>query len=194
MKMKWVAVVAVSTVLAAGCTHDGIQGAPATGSTSTASSTLSSSASTSFPTSSTKSDPVKGTTFDPCTAITDADTATWEVRPDRRDAHATAFGQNVRGCIWDGPKWGIKIYAVDTSISQLGQPNSRFDRQEPVQVGLRTGWLLHDENWIGCSVAIPSQQAIATVQVDLNLDLTRQRYDQCPLALQIMKQIEPKIP
>lgn len=194
MKMKWVAVVTVLAVLAAGCTHDGIQGAPAAGSTSTAFSTLSSSASTSFPTSSTKSDPVKGTTFDPCTAITDADTATWEVRPDRRDAHATAFGQNVRGCIWDGPKWGIKIYAVDTSISQLGQPNSRFDRQEPVQVGLRTGWLLHDKNWIGCSVAIPSQQATATVQVDLNLDLTRQHYDQCPLALQIMKQIEPKIP
>ncbi|KRQ26889.1 hypothetical protein BKG82_06415 [Mycobacteroides chelonae] len=145
-------------------------------------------------TTSTDSDPVKGTTFDPCTAITEADIATWEVKPDKRDAHTTAFGQRVRGCIWDGPKWGIKIYAVDTSISQLEQPNSRFDRQERVQVGSRTGWLLHDKNWIGCSVAIPSQQAIATVQVDLNLDLTRQRYDQCPLALQIMKQIEPKIP
>jgi hypothetical protein len=35
---------------------------------------------------------------------------------------------------------------------------------------------------------------VVAVQVDLNLDLTEQRYDQCPLALQIMKQIEPKIP
>ncbi|WP_081343202.1 MULTISPECIES: DUF3558 family protein [Mycobacteroides] len=194
MKTKWIAVVALSTALAAGCTHNGIQGTPTAGSPSTTSSSPSSSNSVTPSTTSTDSDPVKGTTFDPCTAITEADIATWEVKPDKRDAHTTAFGQRVRGCIWDGPKWGIKIYAVDTSISQLEQPNSRFDRQERVQVGSRTGWLLHDKNWIGCSVAIPSQQAIATVQVDLNLDLTRQRYDQCPLALQIMKQIEPKIP
>ncbi|MBF9349398.1 DUF3558 family protein [Mycobacteroides chelonae] len=194
MKTKWTAVVAVSTALVAGCTHDGIQGTPAARSTSTSSSTPSSSVSTPSPTTSTKSDPVKGTTFDACSAITDSDVATWEVKPDKRDAHTTAFGQNVRGCIWDGPKWGIKVYAVDTSVSQLEQPNDRWDRHEQVQVGARSGWLIHDVNGATCSVSIPSQQAIATVQVDLNLELTRQRYDQCPLALQIMKQIEPKIP
>ncbi|NGX06872.1 hypothetical protein UI24_06915 [Mycobacteroides franklinii] len=137
---------------------------------------------------------MKGTTFDACSAITDSDVATWEVKPEKRDAHTTAFGQNVRGCIWDGPKWGIKVYAVDTSLSQLEQPNDRWDRHEQVKVGARSGWLIHDVNGATCSVSIPSQQAIATVQVDLNLDLTRQRYDQCPLALQIMTQIEPKIP
>lgn len=138
--------------------------------------------------------PVAGTTFDACTAITDADVATWEVKPDKRDAHATAFGQNVRGCIWDGPKWGVKVYAVDTPLSQLAQPNDKWDRHEPVTVGTRSGWLVHNVNGASCTVAIPSEQAIAAVQVDLNLDLTEQHYDQCPLALQIMKQIEPKIP
>ncbi|MBB4854890.1 hypothetical protein HNP40_002282 [Mycobacteroides chelonae] len=194
MKMKWIAVVAVSTALLIGCAHNGIQGTPTTKSTSTPSSPPSSSASVTSPTINTDSDPVKGTTFDPCTAITDADTATWEVKPEKRDAHTTAFGQRVRGCIWNGPKWGIKIYAVKGSLAQFEQPNGRFDRQERVQIGSRPGWLLHDKNWIGCSVGIQSQQAIAAVQVDLNLDLTEQHYDQCPLALQIMKQIEPKIP
>ncbi|TDZ97632.1 DUF3558 family protein [Mycobacteroides salmoniphilum] len=193
--MRWIAVAAASSALLAGCTHSGIEGTPTADTASApfgapSPSTITSTVSTTT----SNSGPVKGTTFDACTAITDADTATWDVKPDKRDAHTTAFGQNVRGCIWDGPKWGIKIYAVDTTISQLEQPNSRFDRQERVQVGSRTGWLLHDKNWIGCSVAIPSQQAIATVQVDLNLDLTRERYDQCPLALRIMTQIEPKIP
>ncbi|MUM16666.1 hypothetical protein BI330_09770 [Mycobacterium sp. CBMA 623] len=86
------------------------------------------------------------------------------------------------------------MYAVDGSLAQLEQPNSRFDRQEPVQIGSRSGWLLHDKSWIACSVGIPSQQAIAAVQVDLKLDLTRKHYDQCPLALRIMTQIQPKIP
>ncbi|WP_254424883.1 DUF3558 family protein [Mycobacteroides abscessus] len=154
MKTKWTAVVAVSTALVAGCTHDGIQGIPTAGSTSTSSSAPSSSVNTSSPTTSTKRDPVKGTTFDACSAITDADVVAWGVNPDKRDAHTTAFGQNVRGCIWDGPKWGIKVYAVDTSLSQLEQSNDRWDRHEQVSVGARSGWLIHDINGASCSVSI----------------------------------------
>lgn len=192
MKTRWIAGVAALCGLLASCTHDGIQGAPTSGSAST--SVVSSSPALSTPTTVTNGNPVKGTTFDACSAITDADVATWEVKPDKRDAHTTAFGQNVRGCIWDGSKWGIKIYAVDTPFSKLEQPNDRWDRHERVAVGPRSGWLLHNINGASCTVAIPSQQAIAAVQVDLNLELTEQHYDQCPLALQIMKQIEPKIP
>ena len=194
MKMKWIAVIAFSTALVAGCTHDGIQGTATPGPASSSNSS-SSSTSTSSTTTSTDSNPVKGTTFDACTAITDADVSGWKVDPaNKRDAHQTAFGQRVRGCIWGGPDWFIKVYAVDTSISQLAQPNDRWDRHEQVTVGARSGWLIHTANGASCSVAIPSQQAVATVQVDLKTDLTDQRYDQCPLALQIMKQIEPKIP
>ncbi|AYM44541.1 DUF3558 domain-containing protein [[Mycobacterium] chelonae subsp. gwanakae] len=192
--MKSIAVAAVSTALVAGCSHEGIQGTPTSGSASSSSLT-SSSASVSSTTTSTDSDPVKGTTFAACTAITDADVATWNVDPtNKRDAHQTAFGQRVRGCIWGGPDWFIKVYAVDTPLSKLEQPNDRWDRHEQVTVGARSGWLIHDVNGMSCSVTIPSQKAIATVQVDLKTDLTEQRYDQCPLALQIMKQIEPKIP
>ncbi|AGM27883.1 hypothetical protein MASS_1281 [Mycobacteroides abscessus subsp. bolletii 50594] len=96
--------------------------------------------------------------------------------------------------MWVGPKWGIKIYAVDANLDQLGQPQKRFDRQERVQIGSRSGWLVHTTSAISCSIAIPSQRGVASVQVDLKTDLTEQHYDQCPLALQIMKQIEPKIP
>ncbi|WP_134071521.1 DUF3558 family protein [Mycobacteroides salmoniphilum] len=183
--MNRVTLAAVAVTLVAGCTHDGIQGATPVGSSSTSSSS-SSVTSASSTTASVDSNPVKGTTFDACTAITDADVADWKVNPaDKRDAHKTAFGQNVRGCIWGGPDWFIKVYAVDGSLAQLEQPNDRFDSQQRVQVGSRSGWLLHDEDGIACSVGIPSQQAIAAVQIDLKTD---------SLALQIMRQIEPKIP
>lgn len=195
MRMKWITAAVTLTAMVAGCTHDGIQGAPATESSSTLSSSSSSFGSVAPTTTSTNSNPVKGTTFDGCSAVTDADLSNWEVDPaSKEDAHNIAFGQNVRGCMWTGPKWGIKIYAVDSNLNQLEQPQKRFDRQERVQIGSRSGWLIHTTNAMGCAVAIPSQQSVAAVQVDLNLDLTRQRYDQCPLALQIMKQIEPKIP
>ncbi|WP_232785623.1 DUF3558 family protein [Mycobacteroides chelonae] len=193
MQMTWIAVVAASAAVVSGCTHDGIQGTPTPGSTSSSSS-FSSSTSTSSTTTTSTNNPAHGTTFDACTAITDTDIAAWEVSPTKRDAHTAAFGQNVRGCIWDGPKWGVKIYAVDANLDQLEQPQKRFERQERVQVGARSGWLVKTSNSIGCAVAITSQQSVVAVQVDLNLELTRQRYDQCPLALQIMKQIEPKIP
>ncbi|ORA61645.1 DUF3558 family protein [Mycobacteroides franklinii] len=190
--MRWIAVIAASTALIAGCTHNGIQGTPIPNPASSPSTSADTSKASTTKT--TVPDRVKGTTFDACTAITDADVATWEVKPGSRDAHTTAFGQNVRGCIWDGPKWGVKVYAVDGSVSGFERLNDRWDRQEQVTIGTRTGWLLHDREGMSCTIVVPSQQAIAAVQVDLNLDLTRQHYDQCPLALQIMTQIEPKIP
>ncbi|MDO3129095.1 DUF3558 family protein [Mycobacteroides abscessus] len=191
--MKWIAVVAVSSALVAGCTHDGIKGSPAAGSAS--SSISSADASVTTTTTQTSGDPVKGTTFDGCAAVTSDELTSWEVDPSsKQDAHNIAFGQNVRGCMWVGPKWGIKIYAVDANLDQLGQPQKRFDRQERVQIGSRSGWLVHTTSAISCSIAIPSQRGVASVQVDLKTELTEQRYDQCPLALQIMKQIEPKIP
>lgn len=195
MTMRWIAGVAALSALLASCTHDGIQGTPTPGPTSTSSGSASLDTSTSSTATNTDSNPVKGTTFDACSSITDADVATWKVDPtNKRDAHQTAFGQRVRGCIWGGPDWFIKIYAVDTPISQLAQPNDRWDRHEQVTIGARSGWLIHNANGASCSVTIPSEQAVATVQIDLKTDLTAQHYDQCPLALQIMKQIEPKIP
>ncbi|SHV18371.1 DUF3558 family protein [Mycobacteroides abscessus] len=195
MKLRWIVLVAAALALVAGCTHDRIQGTTGEDSGSSSSISPSSSTSTSPATTSTDGVAVKGTAFDACTAITDADVSGWKVDPtNKRDAHQTAFGQRVRGCIWGGPDWFIKIYAVDTSISQLAQPNDRWDRHEQVTVGARSGWLIHNANGASCSVTIPSQQAVASVQVDLKTELTEQRYDQCPLALQIMKQIEPKIP
>ena len=191
--MRWIAVVAVSTALVAGCTHDGIQGSPTSGAVS--SSAFSASDLVTTTTTQISGDPVKGTTFDGCAAVTNDELTGWEVDPaSKQDAHNIAFGQNVRGCMWFGPKWGIKIYAVDANLDQLEQPQKRFDRQERVQIGSRAGWLVHTANAIGCAIAIPSQQGVASVQVDLKTDLTEQHYDQCPLALQIMKQIEPKIP
>ncbi|SIE16658.1 DUF3558 family protein [Mycobacteroides abscessus] len=190
-KLKWIMVAGAAASLVGGCAQDGIRSA-ATAETATGSPL---SSATSVTTATADNNPVKGTTFDACTAITDTDVATWNVDPaNKRDAHKTAFGQRVRGCIWGGPDWFIKIYAVDTSMTQLAQPNDRWDRHEPVAVGARSGWLIHGTNGISCSVTIPSQQAVATVQIDLKLDLTEQRYNQCPLALRIIRQIEPKIP
>lgn len=140
-------------------------------------------------------DAVKGTTFDPCGAVTDADLNAWKVDPASvRDAHAVLWGQNVRGCVWDGPQWGIKVYAVDGKLSNFKVPDESNDRQEPITVGSRSGWLLHTKNGLSCTVVLPSQAALAAAQVDLDSDLTKQRYDQCPLAVQIATQIEPKIP
>lgn len=144
---------------------------------------------------STTTDAVKGTTFNPCGAVTDADLATWQVDPgSRRDAHTVIWGQNVRGCVWDGPQWGVRVYAVDGKLSNFDTPDEFNDRQERITIGSRTGWLLHTKNGLSCTVVLPSQQALAATQVDLDSDLTKRRYDQCPLAVQIATQIEPKIP
>ncbi|SHU70106.1 Protein of uncharacterised function (DUF3558) [Mycobacteroides abscessus subsp. abscessus] len=175
----------------AGC--GGGSGISGTATTDTSTSALVSSPTTVATTAAT--DAVKGTTFDACGAVTDSDLSAWNVDPaSRRDAHSVLWGQNVRGCVWDGPQWGIKVYAVDGKLSNFETPNESNDRQERITIGARSGWLLHTKNGLSCTVVLPSQQALAAAQVDLDSDLTKQRYDQCPLAVQIATQIEPKIP
>lgn len=143
----------------------------------------------------TSTDRVKGTTFDGCTAPTDAELTSWGVDPTRKEnLKDVPFGQNGRGCLWFGAQWALKIYAIDVSPSQLDKPHAQFDRQERIQIGPRLGWLFHTKNFISCSVAIPSGESVATVQVDLKTDLTDQHYDQCPLAVKIITQLESRIP
>lgn len=195
MRTTSVAVLVVGLcAVVAGCGGgSGISGSATTATSMAASVTASSSAAAAATTSAT--DAVKGTTFDPCAAVTDADLTGWKVDPaSRRDAHTVLWGQNVRGCVWDGPSWGIKVYAVDGKLSNFETPDESNDRQERITVGSRSGWLLHTKNGLSCTVVLPAQQALAAAQVDLDSDLTKQRYDQCPLAVQIATQIEPKIP
>lgn len=173
----------------AGC--GGNSGITDTATTAEASTT----AQSSTPSTTTDTGPVKGTTFDACAAITDANLTAWQVDPaSRRDAQQVPWGKNARGCVWDGPQWGIKVYTVDGKLSNWDTPDEFNDRQEPVTVGSRSGWLLHTKNGLSCTVVLPSQQALFAAQVDLFSTLTKQRYDQCPLAVQIATQIEPKIP
>lgn len=146
---------------------------------------------------------VTGTTFDGCASVTDTEARSWELDPaSKHDLKGQIFAQNGRGCMWSGtpagqwnvPRWYLKLYAIDGSLSQWEKPVTRYDRQEKITIGSRTGWLLHNVNQAICSVALPSQNGIATVQIDLDSELTKQRYDQCPLAIQIATTIEPRIP
>lgn len=171
-----------------------VAGTPATeattGSTSASPTAL---AGVSPPTTAAPNTRVTATTFDGCASVTDTEAKSWELER-KEDLAGQMFAQNVRGCVWDGSKWFLKVYAIDGSLSQWDRPRTENDRQERITVGSRSGWLLHDENQISCSVALPSQQGIATIQVDLNSELTKQRFDQCPLAVQIATTIEPRIP
>lgn len=190
MRVRFVALLVIApTALCAavvGCTdRSGIRGTP-----TTASSTPAVAAATTDAT-----DAVKGTTFDPCGAVTDEDLIIWKVDPaSRRDAHTVLGGDRVRGCVWDGPQWGIRVYAVDGKASNFDVPNEFDDRHEHITVGSRSGWLMHTKNGLSCTVVLPAQQAFAATQVDLDMELTHQRYDQCPLAVEIATRIEPKIP
>ncbi|MUM23977.1 DUF3558 domain-containing protein [Mycobacterium sp. CBMA271] len=147
------------------------------------------------PTTAAPNDNVTGTTFDGCASVTDAEIASWELKPEtKHDTKGQPQARNVRGCLWNGKQWYLRIYAVNGSITQWDKPQEDNDRQEAITIGSRSGWLLHSKDQITCTIALPSQQGIATVQVNLNLELTDQRYDQCPLAKQIMTTIEPRIP
>ncbi|OHU31728.1 hypothetical protein BKG76_00335 [Mycobacteroides franklinii] len=70
------------------------------------------------------------------------------------------------------------MYAGNGSLSQFDNPCDREDRKESPTIGSRTGWLIHSNNQATCVAVLPSEQGIATVQVDLTLALTDQRYDQ----------------
>lgn len=193
-------VIAAGLCLAA-CSGE-VTGTPVVGSTSSKSAAVPLKG-VSPPTAAAPNPKVTGTTFDGCASVTDAEARSWELDPASKvDLEGKLFAQNVRGCAWSGipsgewnvPRWYLKLYATDGSLSQWDTPRPQNDRQERVTIGPRTGWLLHDKNQASCSVALPSQSGIATVQIDLNSELTKARYDQCPLAVQIATTVEPRIP
>lgn len=182
-------------LLVAAC-NDPVTGLPTTTSSSASSARVIPALSgVSPPTTAAPNPDVKGTTFDGCASVTDAEVASWELTPEtKHDTKGTPMSSTVRGCIWKGPKWYLKVYAGNGQVSQFDQPSDKTDHQEPITIGSRTGWLIHSSNQATCVAVLPSENGIATVQVDLTLELTDQRYDQCPLAKQIMTTIEPRIP
>lgn len=147
------------------------------------------------PTTAAPNENITGNTFDGCASVTDAEAASWELKPEtKHDTKDTPQSRTVRGCIWKGDKWWLKLYAGNGSVSKFDPPQEYVDRQEPITIGSRSGWLMHSSDGATCAAVLPSGQGIATVQVELNLALTDARYDQCPLAKQIMTTIEPRIP
>lgn len=143
---------------------------------------------------------VTDTTFDACAVITDAEVTSWGLDPtNKEDIKGDVAATNVRGCRWStvlrGDIWFLKVYAGNGSLAQFEQPLPQFDRKERVQIGSRQGWMLHDGGIeLNCSVVLPSQHGIATVQIDLGTKLQDQKFDACPRAVQLATAIEPKIP
>ncbi|BAX97335.1 hypothetical protein MSTE_02019 [Mycobacteroides stephanolepidis] len=191
-------VVATGLCLAAAACSGGVTGTPVAGSSSGTSSSIGAPAplpGVSPPTTAAPNPNVTGTTFDGCASVTDTEAQSWQLDPASKvDLAGKLFSENGRGCRWIGSQGDLKVYAIDGSLSQWDKPIARYDRQEKITIGSRTGWLLHNVNQAICSVALPSQNGIATVQVDLNSELTKARYDQCPLAVQIATTVEPRIP
>ncbi|SHQ55674.1 DUF3558 family protein [Mycobacteroides abscessus] len=187
---------AVASALALAACGGTVAGTPATEATpESTSASPTALAGVSPPTTAAPNTRVTATTFDGCASVTDAEAKSWELDPaSKQDAKDTLFSQNVRGCRWTGPKWFLKVGAVDGALSQWDTPREENDRQERIMIGSRSGWLLHNKNQATCAIALPSQQGIATIQVDLKSELTKQRFDQCPLAVQIATTIEPRIP
>lgn len=136
---------------------------------------------------------VTGTTFDGCASVTDSQVTSWELDAStKRDTKDSLLGEGVRGCRWNGDKWFLRVYATNGSMADWEKPQPQFDRQEKVQIGTRQGGTGHEAG--GCSAVVSSQQGLAVVQVDLSRKLEREGFDACPLAVQIMTAIEPKIP
>lgn len=136
---------------------------------------------------------VTGTTFDGCASVTDSQVTSWELDAStKRDTKDSLLGEGVRGCRWNGDKWFLRVYATNGSFAEWEKPQPQFDRQEKVQIDTRQGATGHEAS--GCSAVVSSQQGLAVVQVDLSRKLEREGFDACPLAVQIMTAIEPKIP
>ncbi|MBE5458373.1 DUF3558 family protein [Mycobacteroides abscessus] len=136
---------------------------------------------------------VTGTTFDGCASVTDLQITSWELDSStKRDTKDSILGEGVRGCRWNGDKWFLRVYATNGSMAVWEKPQPQFDRQEKVQIGSRQGGTGHEAS--GCSAVVSSQQGLAVVQVDLARKLEREGFDACPLAVQIMTAIEPRIP
>ncbi|MBB4855253.1 hypothetical protein HNP40_002654 [Mycobacteroides chelonae] len=200
MNAEAIAVVVAGCLLLAGC-GGSTEGNPVPAPRSQASATAMPTplAGVSPPTAAAPNPRVTGTTFDACAVITDAEVTSWDLDPTtKRDIKRDAAATNVRGCGWGTPlgvdTWFLKVYAGNGSVPQFDQPLPQFDRKEQVRISSRQGWMLHDSAELSCSVVLPSQQGIATVQIDLGVKLLDRKFDACPRAVQLATAIEPKIP
>lgn len=142
---------------------------------------------------------VKGASFDACASVADAQVRSWELDPaSKRDTSVDkALGWwGVRGCLWDGPKWFVRIYAFDGTIDGWKeQYRDDLASTETVQFGSREGLIAHAlPPRLNCRAVIPSQQGLVAVMVNPAFDLEKQKFDVCPLATRIMTDIEPRIP
>ncbi|ORA92589.1 Protein of uncharacterised function (DUF3558) [Mycobacteroides abscessus subsp. massiliense] len=200
--MKHLAVVGLSAsgLLAAACglTTDGI----ATTASSSKPSPLSTSAApltgVSAPTTAAANPRVTDTTFDGCASVTDAEATSWELDPasktDTKD-RSTLGAENVRGCLWDGDKWQVRVYSVNGSITQWEKPNPDFDPKTQFQFGTRQGWLAHDAPpKHDCTAVVASEHGIAAVQVIPSTALEDANTNVCPITQKIMTTIAPRIP
>lgn len=199
MDVKAITVLA-GCVLLAGC-EGSTEGSPvaASGSPSGTSSTSAPLAGVSPPTTAAPNSSVTGTEFDGCAAITDAEVTSWGLDPTSKlDMKGDVNALNVRGCRWGTPlgvdTWFLNVYAGNGSMAQWERPLPEFDRKERVQVGSRQGWMARYGDTLNCLVMLPSQNGIATVQIDLGVKLEDRKFDACPRAVQLATAIEPKIP
>lgn len=143
---------------------------------------------------------VTGTSFDGCAAVTKAEEAQWQLRPDSK--HDTANNgplgaESVRGCLWNGKNGQVRVYAFDGTIQRWQKAQQRnFDRIEQTRFGDRDGLVAHKApgQVPGCTVLVPSQNGIAGVMTLPSVALEDQGADMCPFATRIMTTIEPRIP
>ncbi|TDZ81208.1 DUF3558 family protein [Mycobacteroides salmoniphilum] len=199
MKSRTVVGVVAACLLAAACnaTTDGI----ATVTSSTASSQTTALPTTlagvSLPTTAAPNPKVTGTTFDGCASVTDAEATSWGLnlssKTDTKD-RSTLGAEDVRGCLWDGDKWQVRVYAINGSLSLWERPSPNFDRKTQVQFGTRPGWLAHGSHIPDCTAVVASEQGLAGVQVLPDRALQLDHTDVCPIAQQIMNTILPRIP
>ncbi|WP_078321314.1 DUF3558 family protein [Mycobacteroides chelonae] len=201
MKAKAISVLLLAGCLLAGC-GGSTEGNPVAAPSSEASTSSSPTplVGVSPPTAAAPNPRVTDTTFDGCAAITDAEVTSWGLDPtNKNDIKKNVNARNVRGCSWGTPlgvdTWFLKVYAGNGAVAHFEQPLPQFDRKERVQIGSRQGWMLHDGGFeLSCLVVLPSQQGIATVQIDLGVKLQDRKFDACPRAVQLATAIEPKIP
>lgn len=172
---------------------------PAQGQSNSSTTTTAPTLDVSPPTTAIPNPAVTGTTFDGCASVTTADEASWELLPLKKRDNSDdgpAGSEGARGCYWQAKKWQIRVYAFDGTIAGWTERyRDRYDRIDPHQFGTRGGIVAEEPTKFGtCTAILPSQQGLAAATVVLGYDLRKQGYDPCPLTVQIMTTIEPKIP
>lgn len=194
MKSAALARAAVAGLLTAAC-HGATDGTPTIASPAVTTTTVLSGVSP--PTTAPPNPKVTGTTFDGCASVTDAEAKSWgqDLTTKRTTAEDNALGaDSVRGCVWDGDKWQVRVFAVDGSLDLWGRSSTDFDRKEQVQFGSRQGWLAHGARIPDCTAVVASQEGLAGVQLLPNRALELDHTDVCPMTQQIMTSIVSRIP